>query len=139
MPQSASDCSRCGISAGVERRRPSSQASILYDEAVAAGALEAVTQLVGFLMREWTDLRPIEHAAVTAVLLANQRLIAAEHGILRLRRPECRLRLRLGLLGGKLDHPTAFAGARRRAGGRRRACRVDGRDGWLGLRRRRRR
>jgi hypothetical protein len=44
--------------------------------------------LVGFIAGERIDLRRIEHAAFALILLANQRLITAEHGIFRLRHAE---------------------------------------------------
>jgi hypothetical protein len=57
-------------------------------------------------------LRRIERAALAPILLANQELMAGQHRKFCLCRAVCRLRLPLGLLGRKLNHPAPASLAR---------------------------
>jgi len=92
--------------------------SILRRKAASARRFDTCAQLFGGLLRlEGTDLDGIEHAALALVLAPNRRFAPFQHGIFRLQRPECRLRLGFALRSRELDHEAAAFGEGRLRGG----------------------
>ena len=81
--------------------------SIRLDEAITAGTLYPIAQAGGLIAGERADLGSIKHAAPALIFLANQGPIACQYGIFRLCRAERRLRLLLGPLCRKLNHPVS--------------------------------
>jgi len=82
-------------------------ASILLGEALAAGTLDPAAEAVSLVASQRADLCRIKDAASALILLANQDLMACQHGIFRLCRAERRLGLLLGPLCLKLNHPVS--------------------------------
>src|SRR5207302_11308183 len=106
----------------VDRQRRTTP-SILLDDALAAGSLEATAQTIGLAGRgEWPDHRAVEDTLGSEIGAPNGRLLTIEQmRILRLQRADRGLRFGVALLRRNLHDIAARCGAAGR--GRVQACR----------------